>query len=421
MKRIVLMAILVFLPFQINAAMIEVVNQITYYQSKGNTLLNPESKLVTLPSVENKLYSNLSSSLTYKEWFKLAVKSRYAWTINDVEGGTFKNLVDNAYIDLKTGGTSFLTIGKENLQEGVGLSYNPTNFLAEGKDVDYSQREEERKKDVEGNYLLRFESIGENLTLSFLVAPKIGSLQPEPMRQQLRLYSLMGDVDVALSYFYAEQEKLGLNISGIVGNNTELHTEIGLTKGSKRGFLRKKEEVGPPNSGVYKYEIYDIADEEKIFAQAIAGGHYTWDNKTNLIIEYLFNQDGYSKSEWHEFIELVKNASSNFKKPPVDFEAGIFKENLRLANSLMTYRTLRRNYLFFRLSNPELFDCYDSQLTVLLNVDDHSCVVMPSIDCKKFQNMVFRLGVNWFSGNSQSEFGLVPQDTEIQMEARYFF
>ncbi|MEK9148426.1 MAG: hypothetical protein AAB267_00105 [Candidatus Desantisbacteria bacterium] len=428
MKRI---AILFFalLPFQVNASMIDAalefrgvfVNQTTHYQLKDDTLLNPESNLVTMPEWENKLYNDSFLNLTYKEWLKLVVKSRPVWTINDEDSGSLKNSVDNAYVDIKTGDTSFLTIGKENLQEGVGLSYNPTDFLSEGKAVDYSQREEERKQDREGNYLVRFESIGDKITFSCIVAPKIGNLQEEAMRQQLRLYSLMGDVDIAISYFHAEQESLGLNLSGVAGNNTELHTEIGLTKGSKREFLRKKGKVGPPDSDVYEYEVYNPSDEGEIFVTAIMGGHYTWTNRTNLIIEYFFNQDGYSQSEWDEFIEMIKDASSKFKSPPAGFTEGIFKENLRLANSLMTYRSLRKNYLFFRLSNPEVFAHYDSQLSLLLNVDDGSCVVMPSMDYNGFENIILRFGVNLFFGDSQSEFGLVPQNTELQLETRYFF
>lgn len=424
MKRILLMAILVLalLPFQVNASIesrgVFVINQTTHYHLKSDTLLNPESKLVTLPELEKKFYYDSSINLTYKEWLKLMIKTRPTLTIIDDGKGSFENFIDDAFVDIKVRDTNFLTIGKENLHEGVGLSYNPTNFLVEEKDVDYSQREEERKKNREGNYLLRFESIGEKLTFSFLVAPKIGNLQNEPMRQQLKLYSLVGDTDVALSYFHAKQEKLGLNLSGVAGNNIEFHTEIALSKGSDRGFLRKKRELDP---GIYEYETYDLQDKEKIFVRAIMGGHYTWTNKTNLIIEYFFNQDGYSQSEWDAFIDLVKDAISKFKNPPVGFDAGIFKENLRLANSMMTYRSLRRNYLFFRLSNPEVFDSYDSQIAVLLNVDDRSCVIMPSVDYKGIKDIAIRVGINWFKGDSQSEFGLVPQTTELQMEARYFF
>jgi len=429
MKKIILMVI--SFPFVANAAIFDenfrlegyrsaFINRTTHYQLKGDTLLNPEAKLVSFPKWQNELYNNSFIDLTYKEWLNLAIKNRLTWTINDEEGGDLRDFLDEAYLDIKIKETHFLTLGKENLQEGVGLSYNPTDFLAEGKEMDYSKREEERKEDREGNYLLRFESIGDKLTFSYVVAPKIGDLQKEHPRQLLRLYFLMGNTDMAFSYFHGERSKVGLNLSGVVGNNIELHTEIALSKGSERKFLKKRE-VGPPNSGIYEYDVYDPMDDEKIFVRAIMGGHYTWSNKTNLIVEYFFNGDGYKKSEWADFIEMVKDASSKFKNPPAGFEEGIFKENLRLANSLMTYRSLRKNYLFFRLSNPEIFNYYDSQLSLLLNVDDRSFVVMPSVDYKRFKNLIFRLGVNWFSGDSQSEFGLVPQDTEFQLEARYFF
>lgn len=431
MRRIGLVAIsvLALFPLYVNASenfglefRSAFINKITYYPLKGDTLLNPDYKLASFPQWKNKFYKDSSINLTYKEWFKLAVKTRPIWTINDEEGGSFRNFVDDAYVDIKIRRTHFFTIGKENLQEGVGLSYNPTDFLSEEKEVDYSQREEERKEDRKGDYLLRFESIGDKLTFSFLVAPKIGNLQQEHPRQLLRLYSLVGDTDVAFSYFHhGKHSKSGLNLSGIIGNNIELHTELALSKGSEREFLRKRVEVGPPNSGIYEYESYNPPDEEDIFVRAIIGGHYTFPDRTNLIIEYFFNEDGYSKSEWDEFIAMVKDAGSKFKSPPTGFSEGIFKENLRIANSLMTFRSLRKNYLFFRLSNPELFNYYDSQLSVLLNVDDGSCVIMPSVDYKKFENLVLRFGVNWFGGDSQSEFGLVPQDTEFQLEARYFF
>ncbi|MDI6704515.1 MAG: hypothetical protein QME40_07585 [bacterium] len=430
MRRI---AILVLLSFSIpvNASVfdenlrleyrVEFINQTTYYQLRNDTLLNPDSKLTSFPKWKNKLYKDVSINLTYKEWLKLVVKSRPTWTINNEEESSLKNYVDDAYVDIKLKNPIFLTIGKENIQEGVGLSYNPTDFLSEGKDVDYSQREEERKQDREGNYLVRFESIGDKITFSCIVAPKIDNLQKESPRYQMRLYSLVGDTDVTFSYFHGRHSKLGLNLSGIVGSNTELHTEIGLTKGSEREFLRKKREVGPPNSGIYEYEAYNPSDKGDIFVRSIIGGHYTSANKTNLIVEYFFNEDGYSKSEWDVFIEMVKDASSNFKSPPAGFPQGIFKENLRIANSLMTFRSLRKNYLFFRLSNPELFNYYDSQLSLLLNVDDGSCVVMPSVDYKRFKNLVLRFGVDWFCGDSQSEFGLVPRDTELQLEVKYFF
>lgn len=429
MKRIGLIVILILVlnPLPVNAkenfhfeSRGAFINQRTHYQLKGDTLLNPNFKLASFVKWENKLYGDFSINLTYKEWLKLIVKSRPTWIVNDEEDDKFKTYVDNAYLDIRHKNTVFLTIGKENIQEGVGLSYNPTDFLSEGKDVDYSKREEERKNDKEGNYLLRLESIGDKLTFSFLTAPKIGNLQQEHPRQLLMLYSLVGNADVAFSYFHEKHSKLGLNLSGVVGNNIELHTEIAFSKGRERKFLRKKGEIGPPNSGVYEYEAYAPQDKEKTFVRAIIGGHYTFSDRTNLIIEYFFNHDGYSQSEWDEFIEMVKDASSKFKSPTVGFSEAIFKENLRIANSLMTFRSLRKNYFFVRLSNPGFFNYYDSQLSLLLNLDDRGYVVMPSVDYKD-KNLVLRFGINWFCGGSQSEFGLVPQDTEFRMEVKYFF
>jgi len=430
MKRIRLIFILVLalLPVYVNASenfnlefQGALINQSTYYQLKSDTLLNPDSKLALSPQWENKFYENSSINLTYKEWFNLGIKTRPVWTINNEEGSNLENSVDDACVDIRFRDTSFLTIGKQNLQEGVGLSYNPTDFLAQEKEMDYSKREEERKKEREGDYLIRLEKITEGLTLSLLLAPRIDNLQKEGTRGIIKLYSLVGNTDIAVSYLNGKLPKSGINLSSVIGSNIEFHTEAGLNKGSNRKFLRKKKEVGPPNSGVYGYEIYDPEEDDKVFTKALVGGHYTFCNKTNLIVEYFFNEDGYSQSEWDDFIGLVKDANLKFKEPPAGFSNGLFAENLRLANACMTFRSLRKNYLFFRLSNPEIFNYYDGQLSMLLNIDDGSMAIMPSIDYKKFGDIVVRFGLNWFSGDPKSEFNLVPYTSEFQLGARYFF
>jgi len=58
---------------------------------------------------------------------------------------------------------------------------------------------------------------------------------------------------------------------------------------------------------------------------------------------------------------------------------------------------------------------------MLLNIDDGSMAIMPSIDYKKFGDIVVRFGLNWFSGDPKSEFNLVPYTSEFQLGARYFF
>ncbi|MFH1450128.1 MAG: hypothetical protein ABIG09_06970 [bacterium] len=398
----------------------DITEQVSYYRLKKDFLLNPNLELGLLPKWENLLSANLGLNISYKEWLKITIKDRPLWSIKDKDENSCKNFLDEAYIDLKLFKTSFLTIGKENLQEGVGLSYNPSDFLADLKEMDYTKREEERKIEREGNYLVRFEEISQKITFSYLLAPKINHLQKEETRALIKLYSLIGDVDLSLSYLHVKKwPKLGINLSGVIGNKIEFHAEVGLSKGSKRKLLREERQVGP---GVYEYGTYDDPEDDKmIFTKALIGEHYTFANKTNVIIEYFFNQDGYSEAEWTNFIDLATVAYTKFKQPPAELPADIFKENLRRANSLMRYRYMRKNYLFFRVSNPEIFDDYDGQISLLLNADDKSLVIMPAFDYQKWGRLVIRLGLNWFSGNSKSEFGLVPYQTEFQLGVKYLF
>jgi len=383
--------------------------------------LNPGFRVFNLAECESKIYLNLSMNLSFNENIKFALKTRPTW-IKKENKEMGKNYFDNAYINFNLGKGLFLSVGKENLIEGVGFSYYPSDFFSEKKEIDFTLKEEEQSSDREGNYIVRSELLLENVTLTAIIAPEIDNLQEENTRAEFKFSTLVYDTDLSISYFHSNYGRTGFNISKAVGQKFEVHSGAGLRFGSDRKYLRKKSEVGVPGSGIFEYEIYEPKEEGEVFLRALIGGHYTCENKTNYIVEYFYNQDGYDENEWEEFIEIVRDNSSKVISVPTGFSEDLFKFNLSLANSLMTYRYLRRHYLFARFWNPEIYNRFDVTCGILLNLEDKSFVILPTADYKLIKDfMMLRLGGAVFKGDGESEFGLSPMENYYYFETRFFF
>jgi len=383
--------------------------------------LNPDFKVFSLPEYENKIYLNFFMNLYFNENIKFVLKTRPTW-IKKGNKEMAKNYLDNAYINFNLGKGLFLSIGKENLIEGVGFSYYPSNFFSEKKETDFTLKEEEQRSDREGNYIIRSELLLENVTITTVIAPEIDDLQEENTRAEFKFSALLYDTDLSISYFYSNYGRIGWNVSRVVGQKFEVHSELGLRFGSDRKYLRQKSEIGPPGSGIFEYEIYEPEDEEKVFLRGLIGGHYTSANKTNYIVEYFYNQDGYDENEWKEFFAIIKDNSNKLISPPNGFSEDLFKFNLSLANSLMTYRYLRQHYLFARIWNPEVYNRFDVTWGILLNLEDKSFVILPTADYKLIRDFVIlRFGAAVFNGDGESEFGLSPMKNYYYFEMRFFF
>lgn len=383
--------------------------------------LNPDFKVFDLPERESKIYLNLFMNLYFNENFGFTLKTRPTW-IKKGNKEMGKNYLDNAYLNFNLGKGLFLSMGKENLIRGVGFSYYPSDFFSEKKEIDFTLKEEEQRSDREGNYIIRSELLLENVTLTAVIAPEIDNLQEENTRAEFKFSTLLYDTDLSISYFHSNYGRIGFNISRVVGQKFEVHSGLGVRFDSDRKYLRKKGEIGLPGSGIFEYEIYEPEDEEKVFLRGLIGGHYTSVNKTNYIVEYFYNQDGYDENEWKEFFTIIKDNSNKLISPPSGFSKDLFKFNLSLANSLMTYRYLRRHYLFARVWNPEIYNKFDVTCGILLNLEDKSFVILPTADYKLIRDfMMLRLGAAVFKGDGESEFGLSPMENYYYFETRFFF
>lgn len=389
----------------------------SYFVLRRDTLVNPRSEILTFPEWQNRIVGDLNTTIA-RPPLKLVTKLRP--TVDTRPTGTELFVpIDDLYLDANLFRRTFLTVGVKNYREGVGLSFNPTDFLAEAKEQDFTKREEERRADREGSLVAGGDLFLKNVTLSAIVAPHVNGLQEEETRAVFKVSALFeaAKLDVSALYFLADRPGLGLNLSKTIGEPLELHAEAAGRWGSPRKQVTKTQE-GIDNVRPTLFEIRDPPDRGKVFGEAVVGGNYTFRDGTNLAGEYYFVQDGYSERQWDRVRELIEFSRSQLL-------AGVFQNlargNLLRANELLTFRRLRRHYVFFRLQNSKLLDRFDASISLLLNAEDRSFAVNPIVDFVGINNLRLGLSATILEGEKDSEFGLSPFRARISFLVRYLF
>jgi hypothetical protein len=186
-----------------------------------------------------------------------------------------------------------------------------------------------------------------------------------------------------------DQWRLGTHFSRAFGGYTEMHFE---------GVFNEKKER-------YELSIQDgIASYERIVKKSRCEGLIgITENLPMLtgIVEYYYNQAGYSKGEWESRIadyRALENAADS--------------DTFYYYNLGMAYRTLTlnrsfngRHYLMIRLSNPTT-DNYQVAVNTIINLQDYSGMVMPSISYSGWDNITVEAQFSKSFGRRFSEYSL---------------
>jgi hypothetical protein len=176
---------------------------------------------------------------------------------------------------------------------------------------------------------------------------------------------------------YAEEKKrpkLGLNLSSTIGENLEVHGEASLQKGTYRYY------VNQTDPGYYEF-IQKRRESEQFYPKVLVGGQYTFSDNTNLILEYYHNQEGYSSSEWRDYFEFLKLGGERYK------DESRCVSYLLLGNTYFNLTNFRQNYLFLRMSKPNIMDLFEISSNNIYNLDDASLLMNVKIDYQGMQDL----------------------------------
>lgn len=394
-----------------------VYEQPSYFAVKDDSLLNPDNQVLQFSNWSNRFYGRVNLVLQYNN-LKLVTQTRPTLSSTEGKNGKFDFITDDAYLDMNFTDKYFLYVGKRNVRDGVAYGAHPTDFLGENKAVDFTKREEERRIERKGNYLVGGDVYFKNLTLTAIYAPKIDDWQEEKDRFLLKGSLLLERIntDMSVHLFYGDIPGVGVNVATTVNDNLVLHTESALRWGSNKAQIT----VTNPGSDTSPrlFEITNPADRSRVYPNIVVGGTYTFGDGTNLTGEYIYNGQGYNSEEWSALSDYIKYNNRAFRS---NFFSDLAQANLAQASSLMKFREMRRNYIFVRVSNSKAIQNVDGQIAAIYNADDSSFLISPLVDYKISNNLIAGMSMTVYEGKKDSEFGLMYWGWEASVVLRYYF
>jgi hypothetical protein len=384
--------------------------QSSYYKVNQASFLNPHNDILKLPGSDDKIQIKFDFYSWFGENLGFYLKDRASYLIGENKS-EFENILDELYLEINPSESLFFNLGKENITEGVGYAWNPTDFLAGLEGIDQAKDTREKREEREGVICLKSEYFLPHLTLTAVASPRMESWgQKAEARALVRVYALMKDVDFSL-IAYAEEKKrpkLGLNLSSTIGESLEVHGEASLQKGTYRYYLNQTD------PGYYEF-IQKNKESEQLYPKVLVGGQYTFSDNTNLILEYYHNQDGYSSSEWRDYSEYLKFCGERYE------DESLYFSYLLMGNAYFDPTNLRQNYLFFRLSKPNILDLLEISSNNVYNLDDASLLMNVKVDYQGMQDLSLYFLGNFFLGDGDSEFGMFYQSYTFSAGVEYFF
>ena len=388
--------------------------QPAYYRIKKNNLLNARNDILNLEEWTNKTWDKINLNFYY-DILRLNTQLRPTILFSDSNPKTHF-YTDEIYLDARFGKSLFLYAGKRNFVEGVAFGLHPTEFLGQFKKVDLALREEERRVQREGNWLVGGDTFFKNITFSAIYAPHLGDFQEEQNRVLLKGRALFESIntDVALYLYYGDIPGLGLDVSSTVSKNLVLFTESALRRGSQRWAITQTSMATDTAPAMYEF---GVPDKDKVYAQAVVGGSYTFGDGTNLILEYIYNGDGYSGSGWNQFTDYARYWNGAYN---ANYFRDLAEVSLGRGTSILQFGEMRKNYAFLRISNNTTITDLDGQLVVTVNLNDGSWLGYLSIDYTITKNLIAGIYGMGTLGKKDTEYGMQYANT-VGLLIRYFF
>jgi len=350
--------------------------QSNYYGIDHSSYLNPHNYILELPSLDSRIQMKLDLDFWLGEKLGFYLKDRMDWVVDNDES-SLENSLHELYLELNPSESLFLRLGKENITEGVGYAWNPTDFLTGLGGDNQGEDTREERENREGVICLKGEYFLSDLTLTAIVAPKIEQWgQKADTRTLIKIYALMENFDISLTAYTEEKKrtKLGLNFSSTIGEGLEVHSEVSLQEGTYRYYV---EEI---DGGYYEF-IQKNRENGQLYPRVLVGGQYTFSDNTNLILEYYHNQESYNSSEWTDYLE----------------------------------------YLKFCVERYEDDSLYVTYLLMIYNLDDASLLINAKIDYQRMDDFSVYVSGDFFLGEATSEFGMFHQNYTLSIGVEYFF
>lgn len=289
--------------------------------------------------------------------------------------------VDELYGEHALSPTLFAFLGRRRIVNGVAIGKNPSDFLNATKPEDRTLTDEDRRAEKPGDDLAGWSYFGSSYSIQGVVLPASpGSRRTRALLQVAGKIDALS-TDVSVIGYYADRPGVGLNLSSVLGDRITAYIEAAARKGRDRStpVLDDKQTL-----------IGATWDDKSWFADLVAGGQYTSASGFTLTAEIWKNTNGYTQYEYAGIEQAVLSG----------------RGSVPLAASLLSVATLRRNALFFRISNITLTDSLHLEGTSIYSLDDHSQFWRSAFTWDWTDRDTVRGGIDYFNGPRLREYGV---------------
>lgn len=299
------------------------------------------------------------------------------------------NCVGELYGSLKVG-WAFLDIGKKRINQSLSYFRSPINFVLDGYDQ-YELRFSEGRIMANLDAFTDYGFVGLSFIPRIDFSDSVERYASSSQKRQalLRYDATIRDCTMGIAVSRDDQWRLGAHFSRAFGGYTEMHCE---------GVYNEKKER-------CELSIRDgVSSCERVRKENCCEGIFgITENSPMLtaIVEYYYNQAGYSKREWESCIDDYRALEN------ADESDALYFYNLGFAyRSLTVNRSFNgRHYLMIRLSNPTT-DEYQLAINAIINLQDFSGRIMPSINYSGWDNITVEAQFAKSFGKRFSEYAL---------------
>ncbi len=331
---------------------------------------------------------------------------------NDYQGWDAEARLFEGVVSLKPSPSVALDAGKKVVKWGKGYAWNPVAF------VDRPKNPEDPEEALEGFYLVHANLIrsfaGPVKTLAFtpVLLPVFAGVNDDfgmtdHINVAAKLYCLCFDTDLDIMVFTggSRTTRYGVDFAKNLLTNLEMHGEW--------AFLTNIDTLVITARGERTSRTADVMS-------ALVGLRYLTPQETTVILEYYYNGTGFTRQEIQGFFAFVDASDATFVRTG---NASGLQRASTLAEGAYGRPNPMRHYLYFRASQKEPFDIlyFTPALTTIVNVVDHSFVLIPELFYSPRTNLELRLRGAVFVGSQATEYGEKQNDYRLDLRVRYYF
>ncbi len=377
------------------------------YQQLNSTPLNVGNKFV--PQAR---YGNSFSSDLFLSWRDLAVDVKADVDVTDRNDPDFQHVMRELYFARSIDDHLHLTVGRRILKWGTGYAFNPTGVVEPTKD---SADPSDRLNRFQGRQILALDTYFGSHSLTLLYANEFRLGEEFKWGQDelaVRFYSLIKGVDLSLIGHWKEGKKLkfGFNTAVTHGAHFEWHSEFLAQIGTSKLYHPVLQSTNSDTffgESPYKQTYHD---SKEVFYKLLLGIQYTFNSGPNLMIEYFYNREGLSITEWNRWRQFTLFHQEQITGSAPD--PASYPEFYDALNTLNSNGTMR-HYGFVRLYLPMQKSALE--LILLANLLDQSGIVIPTFTHFFNSNLSAWIRGSYFGGAHDSEFGMLFLKTTINL------